>query len=700
MKRRIIAALVSLNAGVVSAQSAPMEHVLVTVPLHKKSSETALPVTVLSGENLQKAASASLGDTLAMQPGLNNASFGPGVGQPVIRGQQGARVTVLQNGTISADAANLSADHAVAVEPMLADSIEVLRGPATLLYGGGAIGGVVNVVDGRIPSRLVDQTESALETRYDSANRGKTAIYRIDAASGDFGFHLDAVVKRWDDTNVPKGSAVPLHNEHEEEHDEEQADEHEEHLHEEYEGPLSRLANTDGESDTVTAGMSRHFEGGFIGFSVQRQQSNYGIPAAAHSHADEHEEELGEAHGEENPEEGIRIDLVQTRYDAALHSHDLNKWIEQFRLFFAHTDYEHKEVEPSGEVGTVYSNESNHLRVEVVHNNIGPWHGVFGLQMGDSSFSALGEEAFIPPTDKSQLGLFWIEDLHLGVSTFEFGLRFDRDEREPLVNQAPNRTFDSLSASASWVRALDDGWQLGVSLASSERAPAIEELYSNTGLQEGDWVVHAATEAIELGDDRLDTERSNNVDITWSRSWDGHYVELVAYYNQFTDYIGLVDTGLEQGAVSVYAYEQTDADFYGLELTTDWSLGEFAGGAVSVKASADLSRAEFSDNQGYVPRMPAARLISEMQWQGARFDLWGRAVHAFEQDRIAFNEESTAAYTRIDLGVDIPFGADRWTVFASVNNLTDDEIRLSTSFLKDLAPEHGRAFELGIRGSF
>ena len=694
MKRRIIAALVSLNAGVVSAQSTTMEHVLVTVPLHKKSSETALPVTVLSGENLQKAASASLGDTLALQPGLNNASFGPGVGQPVIRGQQGARVTVLQNGTVSADAANLSADHAVAVEPMLADSIEVLRGPATLLYGGGAIGGVVNVVDGRIPSRLVDDTESAFETRYDSANKGKTAVYRLDAAGGDLGFHFDAVIKRWGDLNVPSGSAVPLHDDHEEEAP---VDEHDEHLNEEYEGPLSRLANTDGESDIVTGGMSRHFEKGFIGFSVQRQEANYGIPAAAHAHA--HEEDLGFTE-EESPEEGIRIDLVQTRYDAALHWHDLASWMEQLRVFFAHTDYEHKEVEPSGEAGTVYSNESDHLRIEVVHKDIGPWHGVFGLQMGDSSFSALGEEAFIPPTDRSQLGLFLVEDLHLGASTFEFGLRFDRDEREPLANQAPTRTFDSLSASASWVRAFNDGWQLGISLASSERAPAIEELYSNTGLQEGQWVVHAATEAIELGDDRLDTERSNNVDVTWSRSWDGHYLELVAYYNQFTDYIGLLDTGLEQDAVHVYAYEQTDADFYGLELTTDWSLGEFAGGDLSLKASADLSRAKFAGNQGYVPRMPPARLISELQWQGARFDLWGRAVHAFEQDRIAFNEEPTAAYTRIDLGLDIPFGGDQWTAFASVNNLTDDEIRLSTSFLKDLAPEHGRAFELGIRGSF
>jgi iron complex outermembrane receptor protein len=697
MKRRIIAALVSLNAGVVCAQSTPMEHVLVTVPLHKKSSETALPVTVLSGENLKKSASASLGDTLALQPGLNNASFGPGVGQPVIRGQQGARVTVLQNGTVSADAANLSADHAVAVEPMLADSIEVLRGPATLLYGGGAIGGVVNVVDGRIPSSLVDQTESTFETRYDSANESKTVVYRLDAANGDFGFHLDAIVKRWDDMNVPKGSAVPLHEEHEEVHEDAPVDDHDDHLHEEYEGPLSRLANTDGESDIVTAGMSRHFEKGFIGFSVQRQEANYGIPAAAHAHA--HEEDLGIVE-EENPEEGIRIDLVQTRYDMALHWHDLASWAEQLRVFLAHTNYEHKEVEPSGEVGTVYGNESDHLRVEVVHQDIGPWHGVFGLQMGDSTFSALGEEAFIPPTDQSQLGLFWVEDLHLGASTFEFGLRFDRDEREPLATQAPNRTFDSVSASASWVRTFSDGWQLGVSLASSERAPAIEELYSNTGLQQGQWMVHAATEAIELGDDRLDTERSNNVDITWSRSWDGHYVELVAYYNQFADYIGLLDMGLEQDAVQVYAYEQTDADFYGIEFTSDWSLGEFAGGDLSFKASADVSRAKFADGQGYVPRMPAARLISELQWQGARFDLWGRAVHAFEQDRVAFNEEPTAAYTRIDFGIDMPLGGDQWTVFASVNNLTDDEIRLSTSFLKDLAPEHGRAFEFGIRGSF
>ena len=205
-----------------------MEHVLVTVPVHKKVAETALPVTVLSGEQLRRQASATLGATLSNSPGLANASFGPGVGQPVIRGQAGPRVTVLQNGTRSADASNISADHAVAVEPLLADSVEVLRGPATLLYGGGAIGGVVNVVDNRIPTRALDEVSAAAEVRHDRATSGDTFVGRLEGGNGKLAWHVDGLYRDWDEVEIP-GLAAVDHGE-EEHHDEE---EHEEGEHEE-----------------------------------------------------------------------------------------------------------------------------------------------------------------------------------------------------------------------------------------------------------------------------------------------------------------------------------------------------------------------------------------------------------------------------------------------------------------------------------
>ena len=703
MKKRIIAALACASAAAMGAESPRIEHVLVTVPLHKKSSETALPVTVLSGEDLRRAASSTLGDTLAIQPGLNNASFGPGVGQPVIRGQQGARVTVLQNGTISADASNLSADHAVAVESILADSIEVLRGPATLLYGGGAIGGVVNVTDGRIPSRLVAETETAAELRYNAVNDEKTGVVRIDASSGDLALHLDAVVRRWGDLTVPKNTAEPL--EHHDEHAEEHAGE-EVHAEEAYEGPPSRLANTDGETDIVTLGLSRHFNSGFVGFSVQRQEGNYGIPAAAHAHHD-HEEELGAdpaavpADEMENPEQGIRIDLEQTRYDLAAHLHEPLPILDELRLFTAYTDYQHAEIEPSGEVGTTYSNDSTQVRLEAVHKTVGILHGVFGVQIGQSEFSALGEEAFIPVTDKNQLGLFLVEDLHFDAGLLELGARYDRDELDP-ESGANTRTFNNLSFSASWVQSLDDGWQWSVAYSHAERAPAIEELFSNAGiLAEEDWVVHAATEAIELGAPNLDSETSDNVDFSVSRSWGGHFVEAVLYHNQFSDYIGLLNAGLEVDAVSVYRYEQTDAVFSGLELTSVWALGEFASGDMALTFNGDVSRGKLDSGLGFVPRMPANRLFAQLDWRGDELYVWARTIHAFEQDRVAVNEEPTQSYTKLDAGLEwVPSQASDWTLFASLRNITDEEIRLHTSFLKDIAPEQGRGFEIGIRGQF
>ena len=695
MKKRISAALAFVSAAAVGGESPAMEHVLVTVPLHKKTSETALPVTVLSGEALQRAAGSTIGDTLALQPGLNSASFGPGVGQPVIRGQQGARVTVLQNGTISADASNLSADHAVAVESILADSIEVLRGPATLLYGGGAIGGVVNVTDGRIPPRLVDQAETRAEFRYDSASQASTGVVRWDASQGDYAFHLDAVVRSWGDLTVPKNTAEPI--EHEEHHE----GEHEEGHEEEYLGPPSRLANTDGETDIVTLGFSRHFEAGFAGFSVQRQNSNYGIPAAAHAHHAHEEDPLAADHEEENPEQGIRIDLEQTRYDLALHLHEPLPLLDELRFFGAYTDYQHSEVEPSGEVGTTYSNESRQLRLEAVHKTLGIWHGVFGLQVGQSEFSALGEEAFIPITDKDQLGLFLVEDLHFDTGLLELGVRYDRDELDP-QSGANSRVFNNLSFSASWVQNLEHGWQWSAAYSHAERAPAIEELYSNAGvLNEVDWVVHAATEAIELGASDLDSETSNNVDLSLSRSWGDNYLEVVLYHNQFSDYIGLLNSGLEVDTVSVYQYTQLDATFSGLELSSVLALGDFGGGDLALSINGDMSRGKLDASQGYVPRMPANRLLAQLDWRGGELYTWARLVRAFEQDRVAFNEEATEAYTRVDLGLEwSPSQASDWTVFASVHNLTDEEIRLHTSFLKKIAPEPGRGFEIGVRGQF
>jgi iron complex outermembrane receptor protein len=662
-----------------------MEHVLVSVPLHKKSAETALPVTVLTGDALRRAASATIGETLSQSPGLASASFGPGVGQPVIRGQQGPRVTVLQNGTSSADASSLSADHAVAVESMLADSIEILRGPATLLYGGGAIGGVINILDNRIPTTLAQHSTGAAEYRHDAASDMDTVVFRGDGSVDSLAWHVDGLYRDYKDLDIPGFASNDPDAERE-------PDER-----------RGTLANTSGRANSLTLGGSYHFDDGFFGLSVNRLENDYGIPGGAHEHH-EHEEdvEAGATDDEEEEEGGIRLDVEQTRYDAALHIHEPLPGLEVARVFLTYTDYEHAEIEGSGEIGTVYSNETWEGRAELVHARQGPFHGVFGLQASSGEFSALGEEAFIPQTDNSDLGLFFLEDYHRQDWTLEAGLRYDWAERDPDSTAAGKEDFSSLSLSGSVLWAFNPGWQGGLALSRAERAPATEELFSNVEADTPiDWVVHAATDAIELGDPGLDTEISNNLDVSLQWFGDAHSFDLTLFYNDFSDYINLSNTGLEVDGTQVLAYSQEDAEFYGVEFDSDFNLGTVAGGSFTAGIFGDSIRGEL-DGGADVPRLPPYRIGLRLNWASDSLALWSTLVDAASQDRPGINERATDGYTRWDAGAEyqLPVASGQLDLFVTFSNITDEEIRLSTSFLRDVAPEGARAVEAGIRYRF
>lgn len=703
--RPMIPLALAVASATALGQDQAMEHVLVSVPLHKKSAETALPVTVLTGEDLRRAASATIGDTLSNTPGLANASFGPGVGQPVIRGQQGPRVTVLQNGTASADVAGLSGDHAVSVEPLLADSIEILRGPATLLYGGGAIGGVVNVLDNRIPTKLEEDITGAVEYRHDTASDLDNVVGRVDGGSGSFAFHADFLYRDYNDLDIP-GEAAREHSDEHEEHEgeEHEGEEHEGEEHGEEETTDGYIANTGGRAKSLTLGGAYHFDDGFFGLAVNRLENTYGIPGGAHEHEDEeedHAEHEGEDHEEEEEEEGgISLDIEQTRYDAALHWHEPIAALEVVRGFLTYTDYEHAEIEGSGEVGTEFSNETWEGRLEAVHQHIGGFHGVVGLQAASGEFSAIGEEAYIPETESSEWGVFLVEDYHSGDWLFEAGLRYDWVEREPDVGSDEDFNAFSVSGSALWDIA--PAWQLGLALSRSERAPAVEELYSNAGnVGPDDWVEHAATGSIELGDPGLDTETSNNADFSVRWSGDGHWLDVTAFYNDFSDYINLLNTGQEVGETPVLVYAQEDAEFYGVEFDSEFTLASFGGGDLRAGLWGDYTRGEL-DSGDDVPRLAPLRIGARFAWVSESLELWTRVVDADEQDKPGANEEPTDGYTKWDAGADyrLPIGDSEMTVFLALNNIADEEIRLSTSFLRDVAPEAGFSVEAGIRWMF
>jgi iron complex outermembrane receptor protein len=680
MKRTIPFSLAVAVASA-AADQPPMEHVLVSVPLHKQTAETALPVTVLSGDELRRVASSTIGDTLNGNPGLANASFGPGVGRPVIRGQQGARVLVLQNSTSSGDVSGLSADHSVSVEPMLAESIEVLRGPSTLLYGGGAIGGVINVLDNRIPDAVPEEISGGVEYRYISASEFNGGVFKLDGGAGSWAYHLDGLYRDWDDLDIPGRAAN--------ERDTATTD--------------GSIANTGGDTSSISGGTSYHFNDGFVGFSISQLDNKYGIPPGAHGHehGDEDLDDDHDDHDEEEPEE-VTLEIEHTRYNATAQFEEPLKPLETVRSYLTYNDYSHKEIEGNGEVGTRFDRDTWEGRIEAVHKSIVGFHGVFGLQASSDEFSAIGEEGFVPTTDSATAGVFLVEDRHVGDWIFEGGLRYDWTERDPKTAVADKQDFDAFSASISALWQFAPRWQAGLALSRAERAPTDEELYSNIeATNPTDWVIHAATNSIELGDVNLDTETSNNADLSLRWSSDDNFLQLTAFYNDFTDYINLRNTGLEEDEVPVYAYVQDDSEFYGGELDSEFGVGTFATGDLRLGVFGDVIYGQL-DEGGDVPRLPPARIGSRLSWTADRVELWTRFQYAADQDKPGDFERSTQCYTRWDLGGEyrLPLAGNELIAFFEVENIGNEQIRLSTSFLRDVAPESGVSVLAGLRYLF
>lgn len=643
-----------------------LETVIVSATLHKTVAETALPVTVMSGADLQQRAASSIGATLDSSPGLANASFGPGVGQPVIRGQQGPRVQVLENGASSGDASGVSADHAVTVEAMLAESIEVLRGPSTLLYGGGAIGGVVNVIDNRIPKQAVDGqlfdgVSGAIEYRHDNNDDGNTSVFKLDGGSGAIGWHLDGVYRDWGDIEIP-GSAF-----------------NRAHI---VDTPDSSgfVGNTAGRNHGLSGGVSWLFDSGYLGVSVSDMSNYYGIPAVA------------------GGESGIHIDMQQQRYDVAGEWGDLGDLVEALRWRLTYTDYAHEELEDTGAVGTRFTNKTWQNRVELVHGEIAGWHGVVGLQLKRSDFAALGEESFVPESITQSAGLFAVEDYHFDDVIYELGLRVDRDSVDPLSqnSSAVSHTMANVSTGAIWQFASD--WNLGLALSRSQRAPTVEELFANMGNDAASWVVHGATQSIEVGDVGLHEEVSQNIDVTLSHKSERYDGFVTFFHNQFRDFIFLANTGRSNSdGVPVLFYSQENAQFNGVEfnLTTQLAQNEF--GKLSADIYGDNVQGEL-DRSGDVPRMPPWRIGARLHWALRSWSAYAGVLKAAAQTHPGAFETSTDDYARLDAGVSYTLAMGQ--VFVRGTNLSNQSIRASTSFLRDYSPEPGRSIETGVRFSF
>ncbi len=672
-----------------------IEEIIISASAHQKSAqEVAGSFNVIANDELQRDAAATLGDTLQNQVGIASSSFGPGVGNPMIRGLGGKRIEILQNSSSVGDASDISPDHAIATEALLAERIEILRGPATLRFGPGAIGGVVNVIDNRIHLSAFEGIEGALESRYSSGNDGVATVARFDAGNGPLNLHLDGVSRDSNDVKIPGLADL-----------------------DDSDSSNGFIANSDARADSLSAGASWVQGNSVMGFSVSHLDNNYGLPPASHG---AHSEDSDAGHDDIV----VRIDMQQTSYQGKLLLSDLGDFFDRLNVDVSYTDYQHKEQEFDLDTGdsaisSTIEAQSRELRAELTHLERAGWFGTMGLQVSSRDFGSSGEESFIPASTTSRQGLYWLEETAIADNNLEVGIRFDRQKIE-MADQSLSLDHDSVNIGASWIAPLSEHHRLSLTLAHSERAPAAEELLTLG--------THVATNSYEIGNTRLSGESSNSIELTWV--YEGDEESLLTfrgsvYHNQFSNFIFQQDTGLSLShdledmgfeglqacssaladfsssldeytdAITCYLFEQRDATFSGIELESSYQLSD----AQSIELQADLVRGQFTAGSNRdIPRLPPAKIRASYVVES---DHWRAALNitrAAAQNNAGENQMSTLGYTRLDAS--LSYNQPNWSIFIQGQNLTDRDIRNATSFLREIAPEAGRNLTIGLRYQF
>ncbi|MFK8011717.1 MAG: TonB-dependent receptor [Marinicellaceae bacterium] len=686
------------NPVMIDLSSLGYEEIVVTAnPLEHNVLKMTTPATVLTEEELVLNRKLSLDQTLNGIPGVNSGSFGAGSGQIVIRGQQGPRVSVLNNSITLQDAASVSPDHSITSEPLLAKQIEVLKGSATLLYGGGAIGGVVNVLDNIIPTQAIEGIQGGVEIRLsDSALEERAAVVSLEAGISDnLMTHFSYFNTETADYEIPGFAESEILHESEGHDDEE----HEEEGHEEEEEAFGLLENTSVESDGYNLGFSLLNDNGFWGISYSDFSRNYGIPGHGH-HEEEHDEEHEDEHGgeKEEEEEIVRIDMEKSVFNIkGQHQFNNDGFFKLLKAHYSDTDYQHVELE-GDEIGTLFTNDANELRFELTHGHLGGFSGVWGLQSSNRDFAAVGDEAFILPSETQILSVFLIEEKDFDNWHAEFGLRYDNQSiSTELYNDIDDNAL-SLSLGATFE--LNDNWILPINIASAQRLPTAEELFSNqSGADE--LIAHLATNTIEIGNPDLDHETANNIDIGIKYRNNGFGFNLSAFHNKINDYIFLENTGEEIDELPILNYAQQDATFKGFETDISYQHNSENGFIWNYQVFADSTKASLSNGEN-VPRIPARRIGFDV---GMLYGNWGinmDYVSVSDQNTIAELELPTDGYDALGLNINrvIEHNNFETLLFLNVDNLLDEEIREHASFIKDIAPRPGRSMTAGIRFTF
>lgn len=651
---------------------------------------TAQTVTVLAGDELAREVQSSLGETLSDEAGIQSASFGTAVGRPIIHGLAGARVKTTADRIDTLDVSVTSGDHAVGIEPFIADQITVLRGSSTLLYGSGAIGGVVDVSTSRIHGEMIDDTTGRVQLRAADNANATNGAFNVDVpVSSNVLVHLDGFLSDADDFEIPgfAESAFQM-----------AAEEAEEALGEEGEGEEEEvfgiLEGSRSERRGGAVGLSFVGDNGFAGFSISSLDADYGL-VGGHGHE---EEEEGEEHGdeEEEGEEPGTIDLSQTRFDIEAQLNNPFAGIENINFRLGINDYEHDEFESNGEVGTRFSNEAWEGRVELRHESLAGFEGTLGIQLGDREFSAVGEEAFVPPVDTETLGVFWVGQRDLGSVELEAGARFEQVDHSPTTQGLPDLSFDSFSTSLGLVGSVNESLTLAGMVDVSSRAPTAEELYSNGP--------HLATNAFEIGDPNLNEE--DVVAFTVSARYATERLQLNSsiYTMQFQNYIYEIGTNEEMDGLPVFRWQQDDATFTGVNLKGLLHIATLGNGDLDINFLFDVVRGELdggADNRN-LPRIPAARTGVGLSWKSKSWETGIDYLRVNNQRRVAGFELPTDSYDDLSVFIQrkLTLAGNDINVFLHGRNLTDDEQRHHGSIVKDFAPAPGRRWEIGVRMDF
>jgi len=617
------------------------------------------PSLSLASADLDRLAQSNIGDLLAELPGVVSSYFGPNAGRPIIRGLDGDRLKITQNGVNSLDASSSSPDHAVSVDPLAIREAQVLRGPAALLYSTSILGGVINLVDARIPGQRLAQRQS-VTGRLGSVDGLRSMGVLAEGSAGSFSYHVDGFDKSTDDLRTPVG----------------------------------RIADTSGDNRGAGVGVSYLTSNGYIGLSFSGMDYDYGVA-----------------------EQDILIGLEQRRWDLAGKTEVAGSAIRSLAYRVGAADYEHVEFE-QGSAGSTFTNQGWDGRLDLELVKIGSVEGVVGLQASSFDFSVVGEEAFLPDTRNSALATFgsFVQTL-APDQRLRYGFRIEHAKvdasawtHEGVASNpgADSASFTPASFAFAWAKDLNPSWTSTVNLTRTERAPNFQELYADGP--------HVATDAYEVGNRNLGKEQGFGLEWELAKVRGPLSGSFSVYYNRFSSFIamqrngngpdlsGTGGTNYSSGPDETERYDfvSVPADFIGSEVKVNYQFADAPDSKFGLEWFGDFVRASNTDTSEALPRISPGRIGAALHGLESGWTWRLDATYHFAQNRTAPDETRTAGFTMVGASLTRSFTFDQLTgqFTLRVINLLDQEARNASSFIKDLLPMPGRGIEAGLRLNF